>query len=285
MNARHARTLSRKHESGETRKGIWDHTLLSCFPFRVSAVPCFRDCILCLVILASFVCASSAAPIAEQDLKARIEAATKGFKDLTATVTVGEKNKAALTKVDADYARLYEFRSAVLQLKAPDRIRIDSKLGMVKFEYIIAGGKKIFRAPKVKVNKVDDYSSDPAKLQSPLDLGIVTPQLWVGRRVEVLDDPDALAKGEIALKLTWLKGDMVNLIWLDATNLWLKRFEKRDAKGNLRVRVVYSNPQNPGGVIWMPTKVELYAPDGDKAGSTDLTDIKVNTDLPDSLFK
>ncbi len=231
------------------------------------------------------VCVAQAAPVTTDGLKGRIEAATKSFKDVTMTVTVKEKNKAALTKVDQNYARLYEFQSAALQLKVPDMIRIESKLGMVKFEYIVSGGKKMFRAPKIRMNRVDDYSSDPAKLQSPLDLGIVTPQLFVGRKVEVLDDADAQSRGEIALKLTWLKGDMVNLVWLDATNLWLKRFEKRDSQGRLLARVVYSNPQNPGGVIWMPTKVELYASDGDKAGSTELSDIKVNTDLPDSLFK
>jgi outer membrane lipoprotein-sorting protein len=238
----------------------------------------------CIFASLAFATHASAASVTELDLRARIEAATKGFNDLTATVTVCEKNKAALTKVDDSYARLYDFQSALLQLKIPDKIRIDSKLGMVKFEYIIARGKKIFRAPKVKVNKVDDFSNDPAKLQSPLDLGILTPQLWFGRRVEVVDDPEAQTNGEIKIKLTWFKGDMVNLAWIDATNLWLKRFEKRDSRNNLLARVVYSNPQNAGGVIWLPTKVELYAPDGAKAGSTELTDIKVNTGLPDSLF-
>lgn len=237
----------------------------------------------CFASLLFATCAGAASGN-DQDLKARIEAATKGFNDLTTTVVVREKNKTALTKVDENYARLYEFQSALLQLKAPDKIRIDSKLGMVKFEYIIARGKKIFRAPKVKINKVDDYSNDPAKLQSPLDLGIVTPQLWVGRRVEIVDDPEAKTNGEIKMKLAWLKGDMVNYAWIDATNLWLKRFEKRDSRNNLLARVVYSNPQNAGGVIWLPTKVELYAPDGAKAGSTELTDIKINTSLPDSLF-
>ena len=238
----------------------------------------------CICVSLAFASHASAAGITEQDLKARIEAATKGFSDLTATVIVREKNKAALTKVDENYARLYEFQSAVLQLKAPDNIRIDSKLGIVKFEYIISRGKKIFRAPKVKVNKVDDYSKDPAKLQSPLDMGIVIGQLWQNRRVEIVDDPEAQANGEIKMKLTWLKGDMVNYAWIDATNLWLKRFEKRDSRNNLLAHVVYSNPVNAGVVIWMPTKVELYAPDGTKAGSTELTDIKVNTNLPDSLF-
>ncbi len=240
------------------------------------------------LVIAVTVCASvvvCAAPITEQALKLKIESATCNFKDITSTVTVKEKNKSALTKVDENYARLYDFQSATLSIKAPDRIRIDSKLGMVKFEYIIAGGKKIFRAPKVRINKTDDYSKDPAKLQTPLDVGLVTPQLWENRKVEVLDDAEAQAKGEIKLKLTWPKGDMYNFIWLDATNLWLKCFEKHDGAGNLKVRVVYSNPVNAGDAIWMPTKVELYASDGTKAGTTEITGIKVNSNLQDTFFQ
>lgn len=274
---RESESLSRKHEREKTRNNKERF-------FCTYVISCFRVCILCLVIIVSCISTSFATLITEQELKDKIEEATKNFSDMTATVTVREKNKQALTKVDENYARLYEFQSANLSLKAPDKIRIDARLGMVKFEYIIAGGKKIFRAPKVKINKVDDYSHEPAKLQSPLDLGIVTSQLWVGRNVVIIDDPEAEAKGEIKIKLTWLKGDMVNYAWLDSTNLWLKAFEKRDSRNNLLARVVYSNPQNVNAVIWMPTRVELYASDGDKAGATELTDIKVNTNLPDSLF-
>ncbi len=224
-------------------------------------------------------------PANEQDLKAAIEAATSGFKDMSATVIVREKNKDVLTSVDEGYARLYDFQSAQIQLKAPDKIRIESKLGMVKVEYIISDGKKIFRAPKIKMNKVDDYSNTPAKLQKPLDFGLVTPQLWEGRRVEIIDDAEAKANNEIKLKLMWLTGDMINYAWIDAEHYWLKRFEKRDAKDNLISRVEYSNPKNLGNVIWLPTKVELYAPDGEKAGATEFTDIKINSGLADTVFK
>lgn len=226
-----------------------------------------------------------AGPVSEQDLKAKIEMASKGFEDISATVVVREKNKEALTKVHEGSAVLYDFQSAQLQIKTPDRIRIESKLGMVKVEYIVADGKKIFRAPKIKMNKTSDYSNMPAKLQRLLDFGIVTPQLWVGRHVEIVEDAEANSNGEIKLKLTWLTGDAINYAWIDAANFWLKRFEKRDGQDNLISSVVYSNPQNVGNVIWLPTKVELYTADGQKAGATEMVDIKVNTGLADSIFK
>ena len=78
---------------------------------------------------------------------------------------------------------------------------------------------------------------------------------------------------------------MMLLAWLDEKDLWLKRFEKRTGAGELQFRVVYTDPRKAGGVIWMPTTVELYASDGERAGASEYTDIKVNTELTDSLFQ
>ncbi len=103
--------------------------------------------------------------------------------------------------------------------------------------------------------------------------------------MEVIDDPQAKENGEIKVRLHWPKGDMIYLAWIDAKDLWLKCFEKRDAQNRLRVRIVYSDPKKIGGVIWMPLKAEMYAGDGTKVGVSKFTNIEVNTGIPDSLFK
>jgi len=221
----------------------------------------------------------------EKELKARIEAATKDLKDLSILGTVVESDKKVLAKVDPNYARLYEFKSARIMLKIPGKLRMEGKLGMVRFEYIVNGGMKIFRASPVKINKKEDYSKDPAKLQSALDIGLLTTSLWDNRKVEVVDDPECEDKGEIKLKLKWPKGDMTYYLWIDAKNLWMKRFEKRDAENNIKVATVYSNPKNIFGNLWMPTRAELYTENGDKAGASEVSDIKYNIGLPNSLFE
>lgn len=241
--------------------------------------------VLIAVVTMLAVASAGAALMTEEQLRARVEAATKGFCDLTMVGNVLYKDKKALEKVDSAYARLYDFSSASVSLKTPDKIRMEGKLGMVKFEYVINGTTKIFRAPKVGINKRDDYSDDPAKLQEALDVGIVTPSIWRFRRVQVVDDPEADANHEVKLLLRWNKGDMRYYIWLDADNLWLKKFEKRDSADNLQTRIVYSNPKKAGDLIWMPTKVEMYASDGSKAGVSEFCDIKVNIGLQDSLFQ
>lgn len=237
-----------------------------------------------LWLIAAAISATAACMTAD-DLKARIQEATKGFQDMTAVGTVTYKDKDALAKVDSSYTRLYEFKTANVSLKMPDKLRITGKLGMVKLEYIVNGGFKIVRSPTLRINKKQDYSSDPAKLQTAFDLGLVTPVLWSNRRIEVVEDPEADANGEIKLRLQWPKGSMVYTAWIDSKDFWLKRFEKLDDAGTLIVRMIYSNPQKIGGVIWMPLKVEMFAPDGTKAGASEYSDIKVNTGLADSLFQ
>lgn len=236
----------------------------------------------CLLLTSAL---GSSAAITDAELRTRVDAEVKDFTDLVMVGNVTYKNEKALAKMDSNFTRLYEFKSATISFKQPDKLRIEGKLGMVKFEYIINSGTKIFRAPMVKVNKKEDYSNDPAKLQSALDVGLITPSLWKNRSVEIASDSECEAKGEIKLRLRWPKGNMVYFAWIDAEHLWLKKLEKRDAKDQVQVSWIYSEPRNVDGVIWMPTKVDMYLASGERAGASEFTSIKVNSGLSESLFK
>jgi outer membrane lipoprotein-sorting protein len=245
----------------------------------------YRTIWMTAMLLALGLPGQGAVSMTDQEFKARVTEATKGFRDLVFTATVSYKNKKALAKIDPAYAQLYDFSSAQISYKHPDKLRMDGKLGMVRFEYIVNGGLKLFRAPSVRISKKEDYSDDPAKTQDALDIGLVTPSLWKVRRIEIIDDAEAAAAGEVKLRLHWPKGNMALFAWVDATDMFLKRFEKRDAENRLQVRVVYSEPRRFAGVIWLPTKVDICGPDGEKAGTSEVSDVKVNTSLPDSLFE
>ena len=112
---------------------------------------------------------ATSAAITEQQLKARVIESTKDFEDLTMVGTALYKDKKALARVSSSYARLYGFERVKILFKEPDKVRMESKLGMVRVEYIINGWKKTFRAPKLRVNKTEDFTGDPAKLQDALD--------------------------------------------------------------------------------------------------------------------
>ncbi len=224
-------------------------------------------------------------PITVEQLQARITEATRNFKDIKMTGVVRDKNKKAMSKIEPGLQQAYESKSANISFKAPDKLKIEGKLGMVRAEYIISGTIKTTRAPQISFRERKDYKDDPSKLQDALDIGMITTGLWRYRRLEIQADPDADKAGEIRVRYYFPKGDMNYTIWLDAKNLWLKRYEKREANGKLRVKVVYSIPMEIKDVIWVPTRVEMFASDGDRAGMMEYTDIKVNAGIDDKVFE
>lgn len=236
---------------------------------------------LILTGLAASLAAGPAVGLAEDELKARIEAATKGFSDINTTVTV--KDKKALESMAPSYARLYECKTANVFVKQPDKVRTESKLGMVKFEYIINGTTKMFRAKIARISQREDCSARPSKLQSAFDFGLVTPTLWRNRRMSIVPDAQADANGEIKVRLQWPTGNTGHVIWLDAQNLCLKRVEKRDGDDKIESTVVYTNPTRFDSIM-VPTKAELFSPEGISVGISHVSNIKVNTNLPDTLF-
>ncbi len=223
------------------------------------------------------------AAITEDELKARIEAATKGFSDITMTITVNLKDKKALEKMEPSYARLYECKTATVWIKQPDKVRTESKLGMVKLEYIINGTTKIFRAKNLRINQKEDCSKRPAKLQSAFDFGLVTNTLWNNRSVTIIPDAEAEANGEIKIRLQWPTGNTGHVVWLDAKDLYLKRVEKHDGNDQVESTVLYTNPTKLDTIV-VPTTAELISPTGVSVGTMDITNIKINTNVPDTLF-
>jgi outer membrane lipoprotein-sorting protein len=223
--------------------------------------------------------------ITSDELKARIENQTKDFKDIVMTVTITGKNKEALESIEPSYTRMYEFKSASVSFKAPDKVRTEGKLGMVRFEYIINGYTKIVRSPTIRLNQKSDYKNDPGKIQDAFDLGLICSAIYKNRRIETLEDPQAQLNGEIKVRLFYPNSDMQYMAWLDERNLWLKRFEKRTSKGILKVRYEFSEPKYIDNIIWIPTRTEMYAPSGDKAGISETSNIKVNVGLDDKIFE
>lgn len=223
--------------------------------------------------------------ISSDELKARIASQTKDFKDIVMTVTITGKNKDALEKIEPSYTRLYDFKSAVLSFKGPDKMRTEGKLGMVRFEYIINGVTKIVRSPTIRLNQVTKYPNEPAKLQDAFDLGLICSAIYKSRRIEVVEDAQAQINNEIKIRLFYPNGDMKYFAWLDKTNLWLKRFEKRTSKDVLKVRYEFYDAKNIDNVIWLPTKTEMFAPTGEKAGVSETSNIKINVGLDDKIFE
>lgn len=240
--------------------------------------------LLATVSLVVVACAPAGATTVDE-LKSRITRAGSGLKDVTFTLNVTEKNADAIEKVDPNYSRVYEFKTARIYLKEPDKLRTEGKLGMVKFEYIINGGHKIIRAPLLKIRKESDYTGNPGKLNDALDFGVIVPSLWALRTMEIMDDAEAASRGETKVRLRWAEAAMSIVLWLDCKEMYLKRLERRDGNDQTKIVLTYTNHRKPDGAVWIPSRIEMLTPDGTKVGVSEITDIKINSGLADSLFK
>jgi len=237
------------------------------------------------VAMAPAVEATCSKDITIEGLKAKVTEMTKDFKDVTMTAVVTYKNKRALAKVEESFTRLYEFKTAKVTAKSPDKLKTEGRLGMLSFTYIVNNTTRIVRVPTIRVNKTDEYKNEPSKLQDLLDIGLLTQGAWRVRQLVIMPDPDAVTKGEMLINAPYPNNTMQNLFWIDTTNFCLKRFEKRDANGKSTIKLEYSKPKYFGNAIWLPTVVEIFAPDGERAGAMELRDIQVNTGITDSLFE
>lgn len=218
-------------------------------------------------------------------LKTTVTKLTKDFRDVTMTAVVTYRNKRALAKVEESFTRLYEFKTAKISAKSPDKMKTEGRLGMLSFTYIVNDTTRIVRIPSIRMNKKDENKDQPSKVQDLSDMGILTPSAWRIRELCLCPDPEAASKDQVLINAAYPKNTMQNMFWIDTKNYCLTRFEKRDASGKVTIRLEYSKPQYFGNAIWLPTVVEIFAPDGERAGAMELRDIKVNTGLTDSMFE
>src|SRR5665647_1490558 len=112
------------------------------------------------------------------DVRAKIREATHGFKDVTITAKVLYTNHDELKKIGKDFPKSYEFKTTTIWYKAPDQMRIEGKLGLVKMAMIMNDHYKAISVPSIHYSRKEDISDDPHKRQTDFDLGIVTESLW-----------------------------------------------------------------------------------------------------------
>lgn len=220
------------------------------------------------------------------DIRSRILQATRDFKDVTLTCKVLYANIAELKKISSDFPKSYELKTTTVKYKSPDKMKMEGKLGMLKVSIMINGAQKCIRIPGLRYSRKEDISSEPHKRQSDLDIGIITGSLW--RDYTVLDTANDKASETPVYRVTFVRNnsrDKKLVCWVDSKSLKLLKVEKHESDGTLRARYVYSDHTLVGDTIWVPGRVDVYNVEGKLAGTTAYTNIRLNTDLPDSEFK
>ena len=235
-----------------------------------------------LPLFTALIAASIASSSTGSDIRSRICQATHGFKDITLTAKVIYANQNELKKIGKDFPKSYEFKSTTVRFKAPDKMKMEGKLGMVKASIVINGDRKATVIPSVHYSKKENIAGEPHKRQTDLDIGIVTGSLWQDYIVLDSDTEGSTYKITFARENS---RDNKHICWIDSKTLKLLKVEKYDSGGNLKSRYIYSKHSLIDGLVWVPGRADVYNCEGKLAGSTGYENIKVNTGIPDSVFK
>ena len=218
------------------------------------------------------------------DIREEIREASKGFRDLSATVVATYANMAELRKIGKDFARSYEFKEAKVFFKNPDKLRMTGKVGLVRVDYIVNGDMRIIRVPTLHVSKKDSFADDPQKRQTPLDVGVLSDAIWKEYDIEFEGEKVVDGVKQYVLFLKRKGSPRTQRLWIESDTMRMLQREKYDNEGRLKSRLVYVASRKLDNV-WVPGKIEAYSPSGKLAGVTEYRNVKVNTNIPDSEFK
>jgi hypothetical protein len=209
------------------------------------------------------------------------------LQDFTATAVIAQKNDAELRKIDDSFARAYRFRESLIQYKEPQKLRIDSKAGLLSLRYVINGKRKATQVPGLRINKVKDITGRPGEEQGMLDSGILTPGFVndaVAFRFLGHQKLDGRTVPAFEFWYTDEDDSRHHFVWIDPAKKIILRRDVHHRKGGLKMRFLYKEPKQVAGV-WVPTRVEVYNAENRLGAVTRYTSVKVNTGLSESLFR
>lgn len=237
-----------------------------------------RQSVFALTVIALFAFALSPA---KADVRAVVHAATKGFKDVSMTCRVIRANHDELQRIGKDFEKSYEIKTSRIEYKAPDKMKMEGKLGLVTVTMIINGDQKAFIVPSIHYTKRENIKGKPHQRQTELDLGVLTASLWRDYIVS-----SSVRDGSF-YKIVYARSNSPHkkmILWADCKSLCLTRVDKLDDDGKLKSKYIYSGHKKLGG-IWVPTKIDIFSSQGKLAAETGYDSIKVNSGIADSTFK
>ena len=193
-----------------------------------------------------------------------------------------QDNQAALKTISGDIALAYRLHRGSMAYEQPGKLRIEATVPLIGTGYyIINGNRKLTVAPFV--HRVQDVTGAPGKKQTLLDFGLVPPELLTEYDVVFLRHEAGLLCYQVMPKLK--SEPLKDIIWVDPkTHVTVQRYNyNRD--GKLIKWFLYKNPVQAAPGVFLPTRVELYNPQGQLAGATVYQNIRVNQPVREDMFK
>lgn len=194
----------------------------------------------------------------------------------------GEQSE--LRKINKDFATSYKFSYLKVYYKEPLMLRAESRVEGTDLYYMISGGRKKYLIPKIHISTVQNIAHAPGKRQTMMDFGLLTPSLFADlmNAEFIRTDPD---NGDLVFDLTYKADDRSRYrVWVDPQKRFITKRVWFAQDGHEMATFTYAQPEEVNGV-WFPTRGTVRNADRVVAGITEMTQIRVNEGLKDSLFK
>jgi hypothetical protein len=214
--------------------------------------------------------------------------AQPALKDLTAGVRVLSHNSRELRKIGKSFEEGYKLERQEISCKEPGMVRYQGKKGLLTLRYITNGNRRLSEVSTFRIRKNEDISKEPNKGETIADLGVITPA-WVDRVESKWLRTEERGGKRVEVFQYWYKEDprYLHTIVVDPTTKTIietTAHHRSRKKPGFKKRFVYSEVTRINGVN-LPQRVGVYNGENKLAAELRYEGIRVNTGLPDTLFK
>ncbi len=208
--------------------------------------------------------------------------------DFTATVTVVSVNERELQRINPDAVLLYKFRRVQMRFKEPNKARIEGSQEGTKATFVTDGPEQWVQVPKLGIKTYRKYDDAPGKRKTLMDVGLVSEYFLSYADAKFLREGVVDGTPVGVFELTYkphLKDTSKMVVYIDPKTRVIRKRDAYSQEGKLQAIYHFKEPREVAPGIWFPTRLEAQNLRGVIAGVTAYSDIRVNTGLPDSLFR
>lgn len=205
--------------------------------------------------------------------------------DFSATMHVVNVNERALSKISKDAVLIYKFGTVEMRYKEPDMVRIEGNAQGTHGVFILNGPTQwvAFNGIKAKRN----FANQPGKRKSLMDVGLISEYYLSYTNARFLREGSVDGVPCAVFDMTYKDRHDTShhIVYVDPKTRVVRKRESYSQDGKLQAIYYFKDVKEVKPGVWFPTLIEAQNTDRVIAGTTAYRDIKVNTGLPDSLFR
>jgi len=205
------------------------------------------------------------------------------LEDLSFTASIETAIRKELKKINKDFAFSYEAEGIRVLYKEPLKLKVSTLYNGQEAVYVIKGDTKYYHVPRLNLKRKDNIAEEPGKRQTLLDFGLITKSMKEsflnGNYVRTDSDGNYV----FDLRYQYKKDYTRFRVWVDPQKKYIVKKMWYNQHGELMATFEYSEPVHVNSV-WFPGKIVVKNAEGKLAGISRISNVKVNTGIPDSEF-